>query len=387
MRNFARSGGPNELLSEVIEPGLCSGCGMCLALCPNIVSVRERLAVIRDCGLREGLCYAVCPKTATDLPGLGERIFGGRTGDPILGHSMRVAMSRAADAAVRKAGQYGGTVTALAALAVQEDLVDAVLLTRRREGEQYAATGFLARTAEEVLAGAGSKYTTCPSLEQLGAAERAGIRRLGIVGRPCQVTAIRKLQFTELEPGIAGRLRSSIKLVIGLFCVWGLEYRSFIRYLRRTIGKPVFDSIDIPKDAAVIARDGKRIPVPYDDLKACRLPACDACGDMTAELADLAVGSTEWKQDWNTLIVRSPAGRALIDMALSRGVIEIQGLPDERFEILRRAVAGKKERAREQAAGQQSQLRAGRLGDEDSGERAGRTPADVRERSDRPGSD
>ena len=67
---------------------------------------------------------------------------------------------------------------------------------------------------------------------------------------------------------------------------------------------------------------------------------------MTAELADLSVGSTEWKDDWNTLVVRSDAGRALVEKAMARGVLEMQELPDERLEMLRGAVKGKKERAR-----------------------------------------
>lgn len=341
-----RAGGPRDLVSEVLDEQLCTACGMCLALCPNIVGVRERVAVIRDCGLSEGLCYAVCPRTETGMAALEARIFGRESPDPVLGCFTRIAMSRAADMEQRQAAQYGGTVTALATLVLEEGIADAVLLTHQVEGEQYAARGLLARTPEEVRACAGSKYTTCPSLERMSEAARDGISRIAIVGRPCQVTAARKLQFANLEPEIAAQLRRSVNLIIGLFCVWGLEYRSFIRYLRKTLGAATFDGIDIPKDAAVITRGAERMEVPYEELKACRLPACDSCGDMTAELADLSVGSTEWKDDWNTLVIRSDAGRALVEKAMAKGVLEMQELPDERLEMLRGAVKGKKERAR-----------------------------------------
>ena len=341
--------GPNELVGEVLEQERCSGCGMCVALCPNIISVRERVAVIRDCGLSEGLCYAACPATETDISKLENAVFGRDDADPVLGHYVRIAMSQAEERSVQRAGQYGGTVTALAALALEQGLVDAVLLTQQLDGASYAARGVFARTPDEVLACAGSKYTACPSLSSLDEIERNGLERVAVVGRPCQVRAIRKLQHADIEPEIAAKLRESIKLVIGVFCIWALDYRAFINYLRETVGSTKLDRIDIPKDKAVIVQDGKETEVPYDSLKECRLAVCDQCEDMTAELADLSVGSTEWKDDWNTLIVRSEAGQALVESATAAGGLKIQDLPDERIEMLVEAVKGKKARAQSQA--------------------------------------
>jgi len=338
--------GPHELVSEALENDVCTRCGICVALCPNIIAVRERVAVVRDCGLSEGLCYAVCPITENDVAKLEGSIFGQTERDSALGCYTRIAMSRATDAGVQEVGQYGGTVTALATLALEQGIVDGVLLAQQTDGEQYAARGVIARTADEIRACAGSKYTACPTLAQLSEVEREGLNSIAVVGRPCQVLALRNLQFADVEPDVAKKLRESVKLIIGLFCVWGLDYRAFVKYLRTTLDSAEFDRIDIPKDAAVITRGANRIEVPYDALKECRRDTCDACEDMTAELADISVGSTEWKDDWNTLIVRSEAGRALVDAALAAQAVEIQDLPDERVEILRSASEGKKKRAR-----------------------------------------
>ena len=118
--------GPRDLITDVLDQNLCTGCGLCVALCPNIIAVRERIAVIRDCGLTEGLCYAVCPRTETNMTVLETQVFGGGERDIVLGHYNRIVMSRALDREVRAEGQYGGTVTALATLALERELVDGV---------------------------------------------------------------------------------------------------------------------------------------------------------------------------------------------------------------------------------------------------------------------
>jgi coenzyme F420-reducing hydrogenase beta subunit len=119
-----------------------------------------------------------------------------------------------------------------------------------------------------------------------------------------------------------------------------------MRYLKKTVDTTSFTRLDIPKDTAVITRDMEQIEIPYEELKDCRLETCDICDDMTAKLADISVGSTEWKEDWNTLIVRTKKGKKLIDAAQAAGIIEIQNLPDDRIALLKEAVKGKKERVR-----------------------------------------
>ena len=60
------------------------------------------------------------------------------------------------------------------------------------------------------------------------------------------------------------------------------------------------------------------------------------------------MGSTEWKEDWNTLIVRTDAGRTFVEAAVEKGWIEQEPFPEERLHLLREASFNKKQRVLEQ---------------------------------------
>ena len=72
---------------------------------------------------------------------------------------MAVWMSRARDEKVRGRAQYGGTVTALSLFGLETGALDAALMTAWSGDpeEPYLTRPWLARTAEDVLAAAGSK--------------------------------------------------------------------------------------------------------------------------------------------------------------------------------------------------------------------------------------
>jgi coenzyme F420-reducing hydrogenase beta subunit len=66
---------------------------------------------------------------------------------------------------------------------------------------------------------------------------------------------------------------------------------------------------------------------------------------MTAELADVSVGAAEGVDGWNTLIIRSEAGKELVDAAVASRALETAALPQENLEHLEEAALNKKKRA------------------------------------------
>ncbi len=355
-----RGGGQGDLQREVLEAGRCTACGMCVGLCPYIKSVRDRVAVIHPCGVEEGACYAVCPRTperpvtsgqAGDEPAAKSQVVD----DPVLGLHLALLYARATSPPVAARGQYGGTVTALVLAALRTGEIDLALLTGPGSAPHYFPRPVLARNREEVLACAGSRYVAVPGLALLndrwrrrGATEPlAGLshpgERLGVIGRPCQVRAVRQAQRLQAGPA------EPVGLTVGLFCFWALS-ADFHRFLGARVNLGKVSRIDVPKDGLEVrTREGRVYRWPVEDVRPYIRPACQACADSTAEAADLAVGSTEHDPGWNTLIVRTPRGGELVERAAREGQLEVKPYPAERLEILRAAVLGKKERVARQA--------------------------------------
>jgi len=68
---------------------------MCLGLCPYLDEMGEHVAFLSDCTAPQGRCYAVCPRTETDLDSLRDSCLPSVPGDYVLGPHRTVWMARA----------------------------------------------------------------------------------------------------------------------------------------------------------------------------------------------------------------------------------------------------------------------------------------------------
>src|SRR5580704_12339082 len=147
-----------ELFTEVVTSGLCTGCSACVVVCPyDVLGYNDKDGVYRpfhvdadggpdNCthGLKGcTLCTRACPRFRTWEPDIENHLFGRtRTDDEVAGISRRTVLARAADADVAGIGQDGGLVSGL-----------------EGDGSTWKAVPTVARTKEDVLATAGSRYT------------------------------------------------------------------------------------------------------------------------------------------------------------------------------------------------------------------------------------
>lgn len=329
--------GQEDLKKEILDQDLCSSCGMCVGLCPYIKTARDKVRVIYPCGLTEGTCYSICPKTGVDVREMDRAVFGREREDQALGVMQGLFIARAVKDRASGA-QYGGVTSALAALALEQGMVSAMALTG---GDVMNPYPVLAHSAEEAKACAGSKYTSVPTLEILNRAVQGSLDNPGIVGRPCQVLAVRKVENGRL-PGAQFNQVGSFGLVLGLFCFWALEPK-FYQFLSHKVKEKII-KMDIPVEGTVIETESGTYQWQVEDLRPYIKKPCNLCLDSTSEWADIAVGSTEYDPAWNTVLVRSDKGRELLDLALRLNVLEVKEYPAERLPLLRRAALNKKMR-------------------------------------------
>jgi coenzyme F420 hydrogenase subunit beta len=334
--------GSVELLEDVHKRDLCIGCGACVDLCPYFKNYRGKTSQLFACTLEQGRCFAYCPKAEVDLNDLTRKIWHADYDGSPLGPYRKVLASRAGTQMDRGAFQAGGTVSALMAFALKNKLIDAAALTDR---DGLTPVARLVTDWQKVTGCASSKFMASPTLSALNMGVREGYRRLGVVGTPCQMTAVAQMRSNPLEKK---EHDVPVGLSVGLFCNWSVDTRQLINLLDQRLKISEIRSMDIPPPPAgllVLETDNGRMEVSLSEIKPLIPHTCYICLDMTAEFADLSVGMYEGRPGWNTLMVRSERGAEMVDQAHRENFIETEEFPAENLAHLSRAAPEKKERA------------------------------------------
>ncbi len=338
----------DQLVQQVIAPGLCVACGACLGLCPHYLFMDGRVAAPDKCDLAEGRCLELCPVALEQDPAPRRAGLAADLGlemEPPMGPVLAAWQGRAQAPALKGKAQYGGVVTELLSLALEEDLVSEAVLTT--SGKKGAPQGVLAKTRDEVLAAAGSIYAGGGALGELNRALASEDQHaLALVGLPCQVLAAAAMKTHPRYEAAKERLG----LVIGLFCTMNLPARELRNLLSdEGVEGPVLKSDFPPPPAGIYqvwTEDGYH-EVDIEKLRDIRFSGCGLCPDLTAEFTDLSVGACEGRPGLDTILVRSQAGADLVQRALEAGRLELEPADEESMEHLREAAANKRQRAAE----------------------------------------
>jgi coenzyme F420 hydrogenase subunit beta len=339
------------LKKEVLEGGLCTGCGACVALCPYQVIYHDRTVQLHNCDLENGKCYDFCPRTSTNLQELRNLLFAAGDLTQEIGALKGYYFSRATDSQLREDAQHGGTVTALMELALHEGLIGSAVISA--QDEEFGQNGVVVKDKEALRKNAGSKFTVSPTVaafHRLAAAKESG--NIGVVATPCQALALAKMKLKAVQEDRAKI--DQLKLVIGLYCGWTLAAHKFNELMgQHDIDLESISGMDIPagKNSLEIYAGNVTKSLPLSDAQECIRGACNYCLDSTAEYADISVGAARfgenWEEmrNWNQVIVRTGKGRDLIELAIKRGVLEVKEAPAESLLQLKNAASEKKRTA------------------------------------------
>jgi len=335
----ARLEGQARLVAQVISKGLCVRCGACVGLCPYFDYFDGKVMVTDPCPAGTFQCLQICPRAGYSDT---SPVTGETTGD--IGPYREILIARSTDETIRSRSQYGGVVSALVIFALEKRRIESAVLTD--VGDSLAPKGKRVQMKKEVLECAGSRYSASGSLSEMNRAIKRGHRRLGVVGLPCQMEALARMRLMRPD---GNERAEAVALRIGLFCTWAIDYSQLEAYLiRQEVEAPLlkFDIPPPPSEQFKVLTAAGWTHFPLSDVRQMVQNGCSLCEDMTAEQADISVGTVEGQEGWNTVIVRTDTGSQLVKRAVEEGWLETGRLSDENLDHLKEAARNKRERAR-----------------------------------------
>ena len=332
-----------HLYDEVVTTGLCTGCAGCVIACPHdVLDYDDLLGVYkpvqiendyggpRDCSHGDKACTSctrACPRFRAWEPEIDEFLFGrAREVEEISGISKDIVLARAVDPELFDVGQDGGLVSALLVYALEHDIIDAALVSYLEgDGTTWKAVPGIARTREEVIASAGSRYTYSANTMAYKDLEKDE-DRIALVGMSCQSSSPPAMKQRK-----AGKVARRFTLNIGLLCSKTFDDSIFEELFEAKYGlkKADMKKMNIKGVFQIWMKDGAYHEVPLKECHAWTREGCKMCPDFAAEHADISTGGIGAFNDWTLTIVRTDVGRDLMAAMQRDGVIEVRPGDDD----------------------------------------------------------
>ncbi|NVO67951.1 coenzyme F420 hydrogenase subunit beta [Methanofollis tationis] len=244
----------------------------------------------------------------------------------VLGNYKTCVAARSTDKEILKGAQDGGIVTQLFAYALEEGIIDGAIVAGPSD-EPWKPEPIVATTKAELLAARGTKYTLSPNISLLKEATRSyGLDRIGIVGTPCQMQAVRKAQ---LYPVGMRDVPDKIALAIGIFCMENFPYQSLEALIEDhcNLKMESVRKVDIGKGKFwAYTERGAVAQIPLKVTHKYEQPGCHVCLDYVSNLADVSTGSVGTPDGWSTVFVRTKVGDDVWSKANAAGCFETQDI-------------------------------------------------------------
>jgi coenzyme F420 hydrogenase subunit beta len=324
-----------ELYEEVINTGLCTGCAGCVIACPHeVIGYKHEEGNYKPFHLEEDLgldncghgekgctsCTRACPRFRTWEPDADMHLFGKtREDSQMYGQYQQLLLVRAADDKVHELGQDGGFVSAMLIWLMKHDYIDAALTSfLEGDGSSWKALPGIARTPEDVLRAAGSRYTYSANTLALKQAQEEGLSRLALVGMSCQSSVLPIMWKRKV-----GKIGKPFLFNIGLLCSKTFDDAIFEELFLAKYGlkKEEMVKMNIKGAFQIWMKDGSFHEI---DLKECHQwtrEGCKTCPDFAAEHADISTGGIGEDNAWTLCVVRTDLGVEVMNRMIADGSV------------------------------------------------------------------
>lgn len=314
--------------------GQCVGCGLCASLWQG--SMRERNGFMRPD--EDTLQHVVedpsfCP--VMNLPSIYDANVWGRCKAAYLGWSN--------DASIREDASSGGIITSLLCHLLDTGEVDAVMQVGPSSDDPLFSEPKVSHTSVEIISNCGSRYVSCDGLGRMAELLDTDMR-FAVVGRPCEIRAMRLLMESD------ERFASRVEYLLSFFCM-GAPSRNAVRRLDQKLnpaGREVtglkYRGGGWPGFATETFADGEESRITYDeswgDILGRDLESyCRFCFDGIGEYADVSAGDA-WYQNEdgtpdfsehdgrNVIFARTEHGKKLLDKCVADGCVHLEPFSD-----------------------------------------------------------
>lgn len=329
-------------LSEIVENGLCIGCGLCRSIAGasaiDMVMTPEgrerpvaRQALDKSTLIR---INAICPGTRIAGPPQAQMSKAALT-DPVWGPAERLVLGSAGDPTARFVGSGGGVLTALGQFLLSSGRVKFVLHVAASRSMPMRTERRLSFDAASVLESAGSRYGPAAPLVDFSEILDRG-EPFALIAKPCDITAVRNLARHDRR--VDEHMRYALAFVCGgasdltkseqVLQRFGLTEDELALFRYRGHGNPGPNRIE--------TKDGRAFQISYrqlweDEDKWMIQPRCKICPDAIGQVADIAVsdawlngGPAAEDEPLNGIVVRTRRGLELFDAAVAAGALEIK---------------------------------------------------------------
>lgn len=354
-------------IALIVKSGLCTGCGICTALCPKeaielIIDEKKGIYTpklnIKNCN-NCGICLKVCPGHEVDFKQLNLEIFGKEPEDVLIGNYLNCYIGHSTNHDIRYNSSSGGLVTQLLIFALEEGIINGALVTRMKKDKPLEPEPFIARTKEEIVEASKSKYCPVPAnvvLKEILESKEG--EKFAVVGLPCHIQGVRKVERGNKK------LREKVVLHLGILCSHTNSFKG-TEFLLHKLGikRGKVMRIDYrgegwPGKIKIGLINGEERYISNQDPLWNNVfnsfffvpHRCLLCNDLTAELSDISFGDA-WlpeivskEQAGKSIIIsRTKIGEELLNAANSNGYIELSQIePEKVFQSQRTFLYSKK---------------------------------------------
>lgn len=325
-------------LSEVVDWGLCVGCGACAYACTRkavrMVHVESEgyRPLFDNAGCQDCTdCLAVCPGAGVngslevgDLPKVTEA-------DHEFGPTLEIWEGWATDPELRFQGSSGGVLSALSLYCLEKEGFDGVIHAGMDPAAPWMNRNFVSRGRDDIMARTGSRYAPsapCAALSDL----REGTHVF--IGKPCDASAVSELRRRDAD------VSRTVGLVLTFFCAGTPSTRGTLDLIRDVgLGQEHVTELHYrgagwPGDFRVTDGNGAEKRLSYQEswgkLTGHRPLRCNLCPDGLGRVADIACGDA-WDRHTgdgdpgrSLVLVRTEKGRDLLGRARRAGYVTLR---------------------------------------------------------------